>query len=1019
MKLTRFGKGAPAGNFRTDADIAGNLASRERELHRWQPDEKTAELSLEETNQTSGQSWDQFEANERLFGVKSDFNPDIYTTKVDRSHPLYQQRDAIAQKIAREIESQGVGPNMNPHLAEERGLSWGDDSGKDEEDRYGAVQRTPAQAILPQIQQPNNRYTPPALRAPTALPTVPGAPHDPAIISSQLLRPETLQQKQQQHQQPPQAPRPPPPQITLNQQPPNKGSEDISAKPKEKTLLPETIVPKRGHPVPSSVDPSVHSSDAPLPQEVTENFKRFVNSEKERYKKKKADLVQRDRASKLEELKKFSQNFVLKTEVPQDLVPILAKDKSKQAEIVEKAKQNVAKTTSTPPTATVQPSQTTRVPPPNSFAAKNPEEFQLTRQQLLQGFPPTQSRLPRGQQIQQPPLSTRLHQIAVDRRAGHQVSVRSPVPIPEHPHSVPTGPAAGNIPTAPKSTSPSSAAHLRNLSAKAPEFKPNPNAISFTPTLGGPSTTATPSPTTSAHAHSSRAASPSAFFGNKKVKTSQEKPLIADRFNPFKRMKLATPATPAPKGVPGREIRGNSNDYIEPAFVTLPTWPTTEQNRDKKWEQMFAKPEFSMASSIHSSQPPHAMPQPHHQQIPSHIPHINPPPHIAHQPHPHMPQHMGIPPPHYEPEQHLRQIPPSVMPSPSFHNATVAPYQQSPVAHHSQIGPMYPSHQQAQYAIPSGPSGPAYGYYGSFRGATGAGPMMVQGPQPIPYPAGQFIHHPPMYSPQQPHAYLQGAPPPPPSGSQGHPSPGRAAPMMMHQGSQQGTPAGPQMMQYTLQPGQTAPIYAGQGQQQSELLLHGQSWLPPRPQSTVSLPPVPSTPAAKFAFSRAASPVAPSPRMRNLHLSPQPASATPLLASPLATYTTPSAGGSGLSSYALQRSQTGNAPMGAGGGRGRRQDNGSGSSGVYMASVMMMPSSLVYNAYSNDGSVGMIRGQPHPHHQGGPPPGPFYHGPHFPPGGRGNNFGHLQQHQGGQHAPPPPPPQSQSQQAPPEDEDTK
>ncbi|CUS13435.1 unnamed protein product [Tuber aestivum] len=1000
--------GAPAGNFRTDADISGNLALRERELRRWQPDEKTTELSLEESGQGSGQSWNQFEVNERLFGVKSDFNPDLYTTKVDRSHPLYQQREAIADKIAREIESQGVGPNMNPHLAEERGVSWGDDSGKDEEDKYGAVQRTPAPSILPQIQPSNNRYKPPALRAPTALPTVPGAPHDPAIISSQLLRPETLQQNQQQS---PQAPRPPLPQITLNQQPPSKGSEDVSAKPKEKTSLPETIAPKRGHPAPSSADPPANSSDPPLPQEVNETFKRFVNSEKERYKKKKADLVQKDRASKLEELRKFSQSFVLKTEVPQDLVPILAKDKSKQAEIIEKAKKSVAKITSAPPTAAVQPPQTTRVPPPNSFAAKNPEEFQLTRQQLLQGFPPTQSRPSRSQQAQQAPLSTRLYQIAADRRVGHQVSVRSPVPIPEHPHSVPTGPAAAaNIPTAPKSTSPSSAAHLRNLSAKAPEFKPNPNAISFTPTLGGPSTNATPSPTTSAHAHSSRAASPSAFFGNKKVKPSQEKPLIADRFNPFKRMKAA-PATPAPTDGPIKKIRGNSNDYIERAFVTTPTWPTTEQNADKKWEQMFAKPEFSIAASIHSPQPPHVMPQPHHQQIPSHIPHINPPPHIAHQSHPHMPQHMGIPPPQYEPEQHLRQIPPSVMASPSLHNATVAPYQQSPVAHPSQIGPVFPSHQQAQYAIPSGPGGPAYGYYGGggFRGTAGAGPMMVQGPQPMPYPAGQFFPHPYPFSPQQP--------PPPPS-SQGYPSPGRGAPMMMHQGSQQGTPAGPQMMQYTLQPAQGAPMYAGQGQQQSELLLHGPSWLPPRPQSTVSLPPVPSTPVAKFAFSRAASPVAPSPRMRNLHLSPQPASATPLLASPLATYTTPSASGSGLSSYALQRSQTGNAPMGAGVGRGRRQDHSGGSSAAYMAPIMMMPSGPVYNAYSNDGSVGMIRGQPHSHHQGAPPPS-FFHGPHFPPGGRGNGYGHPQQHQGGQHAPPPPPPQSQSQQAPPEGEDTK
>ena len=801
----------------------------------------------------------------------------------------------------------------------------------------------------------------------------------------------------------------------------------MAVKHKEKTLLPETIAPKRVQLGVSAADPATaHSSEAPLPQEVTENFKRFVHSEKERYRRGKAALVQRDRASKLEELKKFSREFTLKTEVPQDLVPILAKDKSKQAEIIEKAKQNVAKIASVPTAAVPQPAQVvkplTRVPPPNSFAAKNPEEFHITRQQLLQGFPQPQQRQQPRSQMQQPPLSARLQNIADGRRAGHQVSVKSPVPIPEHAHNIPTGPAS-NVPTAPKSASPSSVANLKNLNAKALEFRPNPNAISFTPTIGGASTTATPSPTTSAHAQPSRAASPSAFFGNKKAKVGQGKLLIADRFNPFKRMK-SNPQITTPTDGPPRKLRGNSNDYIERAFCTTPIWPTTEQNAEKKYEQMFGKPEFGLASSIHSPQPPHAMPhQPHHQQLPSHVPHINQPPHLTHQPHhPHMP-HIGIPPPHYEQEQHLRQITPSVIPSPSLHNATVAPYQQSPVAHHSQLGPMYPSHQQAQY-VPSGPGGPGFGYYnGGFRGAAGAGPMMVHGPQPIPYPgAGQFIHHPHMYSPQQPQAYIHGGPPPPPPpGSQGYPSPGRGAPMMMHQGSQQGTPAGPQMMQYAIQPGQTAPMYAGQGQQQSELLLHGQNWLPQRPQSTVSLPPVPSTPGAKFAFSRAASP-APSPRPRNLHMSPQLSSATAILSSPSAAYTPfPPASGPGLSSYALQRSQTGNSAMGAGGGRGRRHDSSGGSNGAYMA-PMMMPSGFVYNSYSNDGPVGMMRGQPHPHHHQGSHPPQFYHGPqsHFPSGGRGSGFVPPQsQHQGGQHAPPPAPPQSQPQPTPAETEDGK
>jgi hypothetical protein len=389
---------------------------------------------------------------------------------------------------------------------------------------------------------------------------------------------------------------------------------------------------------------------------------------------------------------------------------------------------------------------------------------------------------------------------------------------------------------------------------------------------------------------------------------------------------------------------------------------------------------------------------------------------------------LGIPPPHYEQDQHLRQIPPSVMPSPSLHNATIAPYQQSPVPHHSQIGPMYTTHPQGgvgQY-VPSGPGGPQFvqGFYGGgFRSSAGNGQMMVQGPHPIPYPAGaQFMPHPQIYSPQQLHAYPHnGAPPPPPPSSQGYPSPGRGAPMMIHQGSSQGTPAGPQMVPYAIQPGQGGPIYAGQGQQQSELFLQGQNWLPQRPQSTVSLPPAPSSSAAKFGISRAASPIAvPSPRVRNSHLPPQPSAASPLLMSSLAAFSpTPSASGPGLSSHPLQRSQTGNTPMHAGGGGrgGKYGNNGGGGGGM---APMMIPAGFVINTYSNDGPVGMMRGQPPPPHQGGPPP-QYYHAPqgHYSAANRGTYAGHPQQQQHqGQHAPPPPP-QAQAQQATADGEDGK
>ena len=49
-------------------------------------------------------SWDQFATNEKLFGVKTDFDENIYTTKLDRSGPNFKEREREAQRIANEIQ---------------------------------------------------------------------------------------------------------------------------------------------------------------------------------------------------------------------------------------------------------------------------------------------------------------------------------------------------------------------------------------------------------------------------------------------------------------------------------------------------------------------------------------------------------------------------------------------------------------------------------------------------------------------------------------------------------------------------------------------------------------------------------------------------------------------------------------------------------------------------------------------------------------------------------------------------
>ena len=118
--------------FRTDADISGNLAFRERSLQRWQPPAADADVDVSlEADTTGSGTWDQFEANSQLFGLKSDYDENIYTTRIDRQNPQYQQRLAAAEKIAQEIDA---GSATNAHVREERNLTV-DDDGLDEEEK--------------------------------------------------------------------------------------------------------------------------------------------------------------------------------------------------------------------------------------------------------------------------------------------------------------------------------------------------------------------------------------------------------------------------------------------------------------------------------------------------------------------------------------------------------------------------------------------------------------------------------------------------------------------------------------------------------------------------------------------------------------------------------------------------------------------------------------------------------------------------------------------------------------------
>jgi hypothetical protein len=51
----------------------------------------------------SGGPWDQFVANEQLYGVTTSFDESAYTTKLDRNAPDFKERERKAQQIADEI----------------------------------------------------------------------------------------------------------------------------------------------------------------------------------------------------------------------------------------------------------------------------------------------------------------------------------------------------------------------------------------------------------------------------------------------------------------------------------------------------------------------------------------------------------------------------------------------------------------------------------------------------------------------------------------------------------------------------------------------------------------------------------------------------------------------------------------------------------------------------------------------------------------------------------------------------
>ncbi|KAJ3347199.1 hypothetical protein HDU83_002319 [Entophlyctis luteolus] len=130
-----------AGGFQTDSSIGSRAGEfgRERELVQWSTDEVDTTQALENPGGLAGEKWDQFATNEKLFGVQTDFQEEMYTTVIDKSDPHYRKKEAEAIRLAKEMESE-FGKTDNSHLLEERNMIIPDDD-SNEEEKYSAVVR--------------------------------------------------------------------------------------------------------------------------------------------------------------------------------------------------------------------------------------------------------------------------------------------------------------------------------------------------------------------------------------------------------------------------------------------------------------------------------------------------------------------------------------------------------------------------------------------------------------------------------------------------------------------------------------------------------------------------------------------------------------------------------------------------------------------------------------------------------------------------------------------------------------
>ncbi|SPO05710.1 related to PBP1 - Pab1p interacting protein [Cephalotrichum gorgonifer] len=811
----RVQNGSNRSGFRTDTAISNSRHGNEKVLKPWVPDAGDTFNEGLEKPAASG-PWDQFAANEKLFGLRTDYDENMYTTSIDKAHPQYKERMAAADRKAREIEKSAA---VTSHVAEERVMDFagGDDRNGDEEDKYSGVRRQDQPASR------ENKYTPPAKRAPTGQSNTSGVPHDPAIISSQLkvAQPKKAAQASASDKAPTPRPEQPKPESKPKVEKPEK---PVDAKPQDAAVSEikpadakgsEKSTPLRS---PAATGGSTPSATATVERDVLNSFKNFAAVQRSNAEKVRIGKAKADKEVKLTELKFFANSFKLSTPVPNDLIGIIAKDPNKQKEIQARAMQNAEDVQKAKEAAKLKEAQSKEAQSKPSPASQVPTPAADSKPQTSRPQAPHTASHPSvsnrhgGNRQSYGPSAYNTQQFPRGDRSGQQQSQGRPTGnlaqrlrnVEHHkasqaPHvssqtdarAPPTAPANGGDGSFSRRTS-GTPGHVNKLNPNTQEFRPNAFAPAFNP-AGHPSTTSSPKSAIANHGADTHSASPARQVIRRKTKAVDCKKCDI--------LSLAKTIKPPPSR------SWDENGGLRPTYDTPPTWRQVSDKEETGSTMHFTYKQYLERNPFASPPGILATPNPapvlphmaHQHQLPFHLQHGA---HMVPRPSPNMaPMQMHAPPHGHTPHMGYANTDDHRMVHSNSSQSFASPrMSQAPVA--------YPTAMNSPAQVPYGQpvmqpysgNAPHMGQYRSFSNNPQympqqhghmSGPMMIQ-PQFVGGPQGMLVTPPQMqmYPSSQGQFIPPGgvaAPPQPMSTSNGYPSPGRpAAPPMAHQGSAQG-----------------------------------------------------------------------------------------------------------------------------------------------------------------------------------------------------------------------------------------